>query len=240
MAETGEIGGRAVGGSGAVPPRVPPPAPDRDALRSAADRHSRRVRRLKVAIPVIGVAVVVAIAGVTWVRSHLMAGLGVRQVLFSKDGLTMVEPRLTGRAGDRRYDVTAAKAFQDVRNPKVIALEGVDGHLEMADGTWAKIESTAGRYDGTRETLDLDGDVTVVTSAGWRATTAVAHVDLVSGKIDAERDVRITGRAAQIDSDALQASEEGRHLVFTGNVRMTVQPQADAEAPPGPPAPAPR
>jgi lipopolysaccharide export system protein LptC len=210
---------------------------DLAARRSAADRHSRRVRRLKIVIPLIGVLAIAAVAAVTWGRAHWAARLGVSQILFSKDGLTMVEPRLSGRAGDRRYDVTATRAFQNVLDPKSIGLEGVDGRLEMADGTWAKIESATGRYDGNHEQLDLAGGVTVVTSTDWRAKAAGAHVDLTNGRIDAERDVSVIGRTARIDADRLEASDEGRHLVFTGTVRMTVQP-ADAASPTDTPPPA--
>ena len=167
-----------------------------------------------------------------WLFMGLSLGIDVRTVQFSSEGLTMVEPRLTGRSGDRRYDVTAVKAFQQVQDPKMIALEGVDGRLELTDGNWAKIESTAGNYDGNHEKLDLSGDVTVVTSTGWRATTLAARVDLVSGRIDAEGEVRITGRTAKIDADRLEATDEGRNLVFTGDVRMTVQPEAGPAASP--------
>jgi lipopolysaccharide export system protein LptC len=212
--------------------------PDTLALRAAADRHSRRVRRLKIAIPIVGLVAIAAIVGVAVVKTKLAGRFGVSQVLFSKDGLTMVEPRLTGRSGERRYDVTAAKAFQQVQDPKMIALEGVDGRLELNDGNWAKIESTTGNYDGNHEKLDLAGDVTVVTSTGWRATTLSARVDLVTGRIDAEGEVKITGKTARIDADRLEATDEGRHLVFTGDVRMTVQPEAGSAASPdaAPPA----
>ncbi len=218
--------------SRAAAPSLRAGSADTTALRAAADRHSRRVARLKIAIPLIGVVAVAAIAGVAVVKAKLAGRFGVSQVLFSKDGLTMVEPRLTGRSGDRRYDVTAVKAFQQVQDPKMIALEGVDGRLELTDGNWAKIESTAGNYNGNHEKLDLSGDVTVVTSTGWRATTLAARVDLVSGRIDAEGEVRITGRTAKIDADRLEATDEGRNLVFTGDVRMTVQPEAGPAASP--------
>jgi len=145
-------------------------------------------------------------------------------VLFTNEGLTMVEPRLSGRAEGRTYDVAAAKAFQHIDNPKIIRLEGIDGRLEMEGGISTKIDAGEGLYDGTRETLALAGGVTVTTSNGWRATGEVADIDLVLGNIRATKGVRISGPSTTIESDTLDLTESGHHAVFTGNVHMTVQP----------------
>lgn len=207
------------------------PAPLPSAARLAADRHSRRVRRLKVLLPAAAVIVAVAIAGIAWVQSRLLGSLDVKSVLFSKDGLTMVEPHLTGHAEGRSYDVSAQRAFQNIQNPKIIGLEGIDGRIEMANGTWAKIESVKGLYDGTREWLTLDGSVTVTTSSGWNALSEHAEVNLVDGHIQSNTRVRITGRSGMIEADALDVSDAGHHILFTGNVSMTFQPgEASAEA----------
>ncbi len=194
------------------------------AARAAADRHSRRVRTFKIALPVFGIGALVLIGVLTWVKMHFMTGIDVKKVLFSDKGLTMVEPRLSGRSEGRTYDVAAAKAFQKIEDPKVINLEGIDGRLEMADGVSARIEATKGLYDGTHENLTLEGSVKVTTSNGWTATSGSAAVDLTSGGIRAAESVRIVGPTATIESDTLDLSESGHRAVFTGSVRMTVIP----------------
>lgn len=206
-------------------PRLAPPssAAHRAAARVAADRHSRRVRTFKIALPVLGLGALVLIGGYAWFKFHIMSGIDVRNVLFTNQGLTMVEPRLSGRSEGRTYDVSAAKAYQSVENPKIIRLEGVDGRLEMSDGVSAKIDSVEGRYDGTREMLDLGGGLTVTTSNGWRTTAASATIDLTIGNIRAAGSVRITGPTATIESDTLDLTESGHHAVFEGNVHMTIQ-----------------
>ncbi len=196
--------------------------------RAAADRHSRRVRTFKIVLPTLGLAAVVLIGGYAWVKMHFLPGFDVRNVLFTKEGLTMVEPRLSGRAEGRTYDVSAAKAFQNIENPKIIRLEGIDGRLEMAGGNSAKIDAANGLYDGTKETLRLDGSVTVATSSGWRASGEAADIDLTVGSIRAPKGVRISGPTATIESDTLDLTDSGHHAVFVGNVRMTIQPGAGA------------
>lgn len=215
------------------------PAPLPGAARAAADRHSRRVRRLKILLPSAAAAIVLGIVAVAWVQARLQGVLDVKNVLFSKDGLTMVEPHLSGRAEGRAYDVSAQRAFQNLQNPKIIGLEGIDGRIEMADGSWTKIESANGRYDGTREWLNLDGAVRVTASNGWNATSEHAEADLSNGHIFTRSAVRIVGRNGTIDAEAVDVSDGGHHIRFTGNVRMHFLPgEATGEgAPTSPPRP---
>lgn len=198
-----------------------------------ADRHSRRVRFFKIVLPVFGVAALALVGGLTWFKMHVFSGVDMRNVLFSKDGLTMVEPRLSGRTQGRTYDVTAARAFQSIADPKVVRLEGIDGRLELADGTSVKIDSAEGTYDGNRETLRLQGGITLAASNGWRAEGPSADIDLVGGRITGVEGVRIAGPSATIGADTLDLTDNGHHALFEGRVRMTVFPTtADTAAVP--------
>lgn len=196
-----------------------------------ADRHSRRVRLFKILLPSLGIAMLVAVAGLTWAKMHFASGIDVRNVLFSKDGLTMVEPRLSGRTQGRTYDVSAARAFQSIEDPKVVRMEVIDGRLELADGTSVKIESARGVYDGNRETLHLEGGVTIVASNGWRAEGASADVDLVGGRIEGREGVRIDGPTAHLEADRFDLTDNGHHALFSDRVRMTVRPDGTAGEP---------
>ncbi len=212
----------------------------RPAAHIDADRHSRRVRLFKIVLPSLGLAMAILVGGLTWAKMHFASGIDVRNVLFSKDGLTMVEPRLSGRTQGRTYDVSAARAFQSITDPKVVRMEVIDGRLELADGTSVKIESARGVYDGNHETLHLEGGVTITTSNGWRADGASADVDLVGGRIEGREGVRIAGPTARLQADRFDLTDNGHHALFSDNVHMTVAPNdPSAEAPAAPPAEAP-
>lgn len=189
-----------------------------------ADRHSRRVRFFKILLPGLGIAAIVLIAGLTWAKMHFAPGVDVRSVLFSKDGLTMVQPRLSGRSQGRTYDVSAARAFQSISDPKLVRMEVIDVRLELADGTSVKIESARGAYDGNHETLRLEEGVKIAASNGWRAEGEAADVDLVGGRITTRSGVRIDGPGAHLSADGLDLTDNGHHALFTGRVRMTVVP----------------
>ena len=207
--------------------------------RAAADRHSRRVRILKVVLPAVGLAVLALVGGLTWVKMHFTVGVDVRNVLFSKDGLTMVEPRLSGRTQGRTYDVSAARAFQSIADPKQVRMEVIDGRLDLSDGTSVKIDAAKGLYDGTRETLHLEGGITISASNGWRAEGPAADIDLVGGRITGHDGVRITGPSATLRAGSLDLTDNGHHALFTGDVRMTVRPDAAVAAPAAPASPTP-
>ncbi len=206
----------------------PAAAMRRPTAHADADRHSRRVRILKWLLPGLGLVALAVVGGLTWFKMHLTVGIDVRNVLFSKDGLTMVEPRLSGRAQGRTYDFAAARAFQSISDPKVVRMEVIDGRVDLSDGTSVKIDSNAGVYDGNRETLKLDDGVTLAASNGWRAKGKSADVDLVGGRIVARESVTITGPTAHLTADSLDLTDNGHHALFTGSVRMTVRPNADA------------
>ncbi|MCZ2978605.1 hypothetical protein NYY73_18360, partial [Acinetobacter baumannii] len=61
--------------------------------KRAAGRHSRFVRRAKIWLPALGVVIAAIVIGRAYLLSHVPA-LNMPSVLFTKNGLTMVEPRL--------------------------------------------------------------------------------------------------------------------------------------------------
>jgi lipopolysaccharide export system protein LptC len=207
----------------------------RPITHAAADRHSRRVRILKIVLPSLGVVALLSVAVLGWAKMHFASGVDVKNVLFSKDGLTMVEPRLSGRAQGRTYDVSAARASQSVADPKVVRMEVVDGHVELDDGTSVKIVAAKGVYDGNRETLRLEDGITISDSKGWRAEGPSADVDLLGGRVAARAGVAISGPGATLAADALDLTDNGHRALFTGNVRVTIRPGApEAEVDPTP------
>jgi lipopolysaccharide export system protein LptC len=202
----------------------------RSGARHAASRHSRMVRSLKVVLPALAIVVAAAL-GVQAALYSYAPNLNLPAVLFSKDGLTMVEPRLSGRSNDRAYEVTAARAVQSLDDTKKVRLERVDGRVEMANGQWAKIESKRGLYNGGKETLRLEDGLTIVTSQGYRAATDAADLDLQSGRMTSAVPIRIEGPSGSINAGGVDITENGQTILFTGGVRMTILSMGGAEKP---------
>ncbi|TPQ49782.1 hypothetical protein C2U72_16780 [Prosthecomicrobium hirschii] len=199
--------------------------------RRAARRHSTLVRLLKVVLPILALGV----AGVVGLRVFLFSfapDLKLPTVLFSRDGLTMVEPHLSGRSKDRAYEVTALRAVQNLTDTKKVRLEKVSARIELADRQWAKVAAEGGLYDGGQETLRLEQGLVVTTSNGYRAATDGADFDLKSGRIVSRGAVRLEGPAATIESETLEIADNGHSFLFTGRVRLDLRPaESDRSSP---------
>lgn len=198
-----------------------PGTPRRDA-RAAASRHSRLVRSLKIVLPIVALLA----GGVVAARALLFSyvpDIDLPSVLFSKDGLTMVEPRLSGRTRDRAYEVVAARAIQNLQDPKKLALERIDARIELTGKQWAKVESAAGLYDTNVERLRLDGGISVATSHGYTAATQSADFDLKTGRMASDGAIRIEGPVGSVEAGRLEVEDNGTLLRFVGSVRMTIR-----------------
>src|SRR4051812_2671583 len=89
-------------------------------------RHSRRVRWLRIGLPVAFVAGCLAIALASWFNPLRMLAklpISVGDVIVSGTTIKMENPKLSGFTRDkRRYDITAGAAAQDLLRPGIIDL----------------------------------------------------------------------------------------------------------------------
>jgi lipopolysaccharide export system protein LptC len=221
-------------------PSFAPAARGVSRARDAAERHSRRVRRLRIWLPVIGGLVALGVVGWTFFSS-MTVRLGLNNVLFTKDGVTMVDPHISGRSQGRSYEMTAQKGLQAFDDPKKVRFEKVSGRIEMQDRKWAKVEAATGIFDGTKQTLQLDGGIDVVTSDGYHITTQSSDLDLDKGTMVTKTPVRIVTSDGTIDAGSARVEDHGRHMVFSDRVFVTLQPKQRTVAPePNPQGAAPK
>jgi lipopolysaccharide export system protein LptC len=218
-----------------MPTRRPTAA---EGARAAAERHTKRVKLFKWLLPTLVVGVVVVIGGMIAIVSFL-PGIQVSSALITSEGLTMVEPRLSGHANGRAYDVTASKAFQNLENPKLVRFVDVDGRIEMKAPNWAKLLARSGTYDANTERIKLEKGVTVETTDGYKLKLDHATIDLAGGALATDGPVAITGPNLTIDAVGAEVMESGSVVILKSAVRVTLVPKAAADtsglaATPGP------
>lgn len=212
-------------------------ANDNTRLRAfeAARRHSRLVKVLKYIAPLVGglivIAVVAAVAAVSFLPEVKVSG-----AMFSKDGLTMVEPRVSGFSNNRAYHLTAERAFQSMKTTKVLQFENVDARIELEKPNWARITSRHGVYDSEKETVQLDKNVKITTTDGNEIITERANADIKSGVIVTSEPVTITGARFRIEAVGAEVRDSGETIIFTSKVRVTIVPE-DANVATAPPKP---
>jgi lipopolysaccharide export system protein LptC len=197
----------------------------------AARRHSTRVRRLKIAIP-LGAAAVAGLVALATFANPLgnIGGLTLGPVSLAGTKIAMQNPRLTGfRKDSRPYEVTAITAFQDVRKPGVIELKDMRAKLTLdGSGSIANLVSHAGLFDSAKELLELSDDIRITTTRGDEVLLRSASVDFKGGTVVSKDPVKISTANGMVEAEGLQVSDSGSTISFTGRVRTQfTRPVAD-------------
>jgi lipopolysaccharide export system protein LptC len=212
---------------GHVQPAFPGPVdPVRRAAFVAAERHSRLVRFLRLALPSVSVAVVFTVAAIG-ILSRIEIALTIGDVKISAEGLTMDAPKLSGSDGKgRTFSVVAERAVQDLSNPKLIRLRDIVATVRQPDGSSAEFRAGGGLYDAGRQRLSLDEAITIRGSDGSAADLEHAEIDLVTGEVASDAPVSFSSSLGAISADGMQVGEKGGTVTFDGGVKMTVDPNA--------------
>ena len=199
----------------------------RHAALARARRHSRTVRRLRWILPTVSLLLVVSFWGSALLGGLLRgAGLGFAGLELASliDGeLVIAEPDISGTVNGRRFEVTAARAVQDVSRQDEVRFENP---VAVLDGPQGRIDVTAGNalYGIEAETLALDGGVDVRTVRGQTARLENAEVDLASGSLVSDQPVVLDGPQGRIEALGVRIDDSGARVLFTGRVRARFTP----------------
>jgi len=144
-----------------------------------------------------------------------------------QDGLRMLQPSFTGRTpSGEPYVVTADWALPDSPKPNRVILKGIEATMTLKDDRIATILATNGSFFPQIKRLRIEDGVALTTSDGYRLDTAAATIDAGERTLLTDGAVSATGPAGSIRADLLEALDaEDRIVKFTGNVRVTIEPE---------------
>jgi lipopolysaccharide export system protein LptC len=149
----------------------------------------------------------------------------------------MEAPRLTGfNANGQTYEVRADHAEQSTSDPGQVALADLKAQVEMRDHGWAHFAADRGHFDTAAQVLDLSGHVRVTTDRGDAGRLASARIELKGDRVATDRPVDISLGTTRLSADAMDLSQGGNHVIFSGHVVMRLLPQGAAVPPATPPA----
>jgi len=192
----------------------------------AAVRHSRHVRILRVAIPLTVVAVLLTGAAFAFLFKplRLLSGVPVDigSVVVSGTKIMMHQPRLAGVTRDnRRYDMVAQAAAQDLTKPDMVELQGIHATMEMKDKVIFETTAKDGLYNTKTEQLTLNQNIVVTSSSGYQAFLNEAVVDVRASRIVSDKPVEVKTATWTINANRMEVSESGDLMRFERGVFVT-------------------
>lgn len=210
-----------------------------EGLYTRAEAHSRWVRRLKFILPAVAAVAVVGffltMRVVTGTGEEVISTAGIN---VAKKSLEMKAPHISGFTGTKQsYEVKALRALQDLDNPKIVRLEQIDGHFGIGNGQTATVSATNGVFDGTTNKLRLTDGIALATTDGYKAKLTDADIDIGKGQLATGKPLHIEGSIGSINANGLSVENNGKHIIFTGGVSVSVTPPDEPAAGEGAAAP---
>lgn len=208
-------------------------AGDRAQSRLAAHRHSKRVRLLKITLPLAAVATTVLAA------MNILGNAGVGPSLppieipkIVADNLKMHNPHYQGfNADGGHYWVKAETAQQDLKTLTAVHLEHITGELTDAKKQKTNLVAARGLFDNKSNILELFDSIDVTGDGGLNAKLTRATVRTKENIITSDEPSTITMGAGQITSNQLTIRQRTKEYTFLDNVRTHMQPKKTAAAP---------
>lgn len=198
---------------------------EQSAAFALAERHSRRVQILKVALPATAAALVLGFAVFSYVRTPVSAPVAAAENTIVDGKLVMARPQLEGLTNDNRpYEMLAERAIQEIASPGVINLEAISAKLPLYTNDWVSIDAPAGIYDRDRNTLAMKDPFRIKTTNGLSATINSAFVDMGKGTMKSDAPVDIVVNGTRLTADTMSVLEKGKLFVFDKRVRLVIEP----------------
>jgi len=192
--------------------------------------YSRRVRWMKLLLPLGAVALVGAIflmgrdlGGTSGLLSPMeLARLGA--------GLKIDSLRFSGEteAGEP-FEIRAVSAVPDQAQPERIDLDQPVGEIAMQDGRRVTARAAQGRLYRSSRRVELDGAVEIETSDGYRITTERAEMLVEERRLHAPGPVRGEGPRGSIQAGSMRAhgvddDSAATKIWFENGVRLVFIP----------------
>lgn len=196
----------------------------RAAAYAQALRHSARVRRLRILLPVSAVIISAIFISVSAIRSFLPENIKVESASVEDGQIVMEKPAVSGRNADGvYYSMTAARALQSIIHPNVLRLQDINAQVPVNDQLLAKVKAQEGIYDRDADSLDMTKPFTLVLSNGIVANFRTAKLNVKQGSLMSDDTVSITAPRASVVAQRLIIDDKGKDIVFDGGVQVDVQ-----------------
>ncbi len=122
---------------------------------------------------------------------------------------------------DQPYSLKAEAAAQDAEKPNLVHLKTVSAALKRTSGEKLELNSKAASYDTDTETLQLDGNVKLVSVDRFVADMDKAQVTLRNKQFRSEVPVVVKFDRGTIRAKGLEITDDGNRILFFNGVKAT-------------------
>jgi lipopolysaccharide export system protein LptC len=156
---------------------------------------------------------------------RLPHNLSVAQVGLHGSVVTLQSPKTRGiRADGQPFELKGVSGTQDILNPHVIDLVGVDAKIGLDDATTAKVTADTGIYDSSADVVWLRTNVRISNAVGgYDMHLRSATLDLNSSALVTEEPVLVTMDGGDtISADRMDITDSGHKISFQGQVNSSI------------------
>ncbi|HBF31028.1 MAG TPA: LPS export ABC transporter periplasmic protein LptC [Rhizobium sp.] len=187
--------------------------------------HSRRVRRMRIALPALAILLTAGFAGVSVVRAYLPENLKIEGISLEDGKVVMSKPIIKGlNSNGAPYSMNALRALQDIKNPNLITLDTIAATLPVNESTLADISAVSGTYDRATDKMALTKPFKIHLSSGVDAMFKSGDLDVKAGKLKTDEMVTITMKASSLVAQSMDMTDKGQNITFSGKIRLSIDP----------------
>jgi lipopolysaccharide export system protein LptC len=195
----------------------------RPAVYDTAVRHSRRVWRLKILLPLLAIVVTVGFLGISYLRTAVPGNVELVSARIEDGKIVMEAPAISGTNADgARYSMKAAEALQDIKNPSMITLQKIQAEVPVNKQISAKVEGDSGIFDRDTDRLEMTAPFSIKLSNGMNAQFQSAHLDVPAGQMLTTDPVTINTDKTTISASTLRMTDKGQVIIFEGGVKVSI------------------
>jgi lipopolysaccharide export system protein LptC len=186
--------------------------------------YSRRVAIMKLALPTIGIVLLLLVA--IWPRvAPLFDRLRFSAIdLKEARELRMMNPRYAGtdRSG-HPFVITAAVGRQVPDRDDLMSLDKPEAHLKNHSGANIVVTADSGVYQSQTQFLDLFGNVTLTHENGTVIVTSAARLDAANNAAQGNQPVEGHGPSGDINAQGFEVIDKGDIVKFIGATNMWIK-----------------
>jgi lipopolysaccharide export system protein LptC len=195
-------------------------------------RHSRFVRFLRIALPLVSFLALGGTLIFVYLDPFKPLPINIDIGSLNLDGskITMDHANLRGfKDGDLPFTILATKAIQDVSTPYIVNLEGLTSDIVMPDRSAAKIKADTGVYDSQKDVLNVKGHVDIRTPR-YTVLMQSGTMDFKTNRVISRDAVTVEMAGGTIDAGAMNVFDNGDRVQFNGKVRSKFRRSGDGTA----------